>query len=96
MTRLIKLLFSVALVLLLAATSCGKGKDSLNSTVTGIAARNSGDKESFTHQAQTLDDALSEMDALEAPLQADPVTWRAMKAKLAGLLTANLATGSRR
>jgi hypothetical protein len=88
---LAKLALGALLLLALAAVaaSCGKGKGVLTTTNTLVSAHHSAAQDSGVHKAKSL----SELNALEKPLQADPDTWLAMKAKLARLLTAKYGSG---
>jgi len=92
-TSTVPVLIVLALVTLLIPASCGRGRSGLNPMKPQVFNRGSPAGEAAASEPQSLDEALSELDSLPMPPQADPETWLALKTKLRALLTAKLGAG---
>jgi hypothetical protein len=69
----------LALLVVLAPTSCGKDRGTADLATPQATTRGSPAGEIAESGAQSLDEALAELDALAMPPQANPETWLAMR-----------------
>jgi hypothetical protein len=69
----------LALLTVLAPTSCGKDRGTADLATPQVTTRGSPGTQSGSASRQSLDEALAELNALPMPPQANPETWLAMR-----------------